>query len=365
MRTQRVVLLFTGIIFVLLMPRAAAACGCNPFQTTVLETYEAADLVVIARMLSVEKRIDPKPRFGGDVSGATMVVEKVYKGNVAVKDQLEFVQGDETLDCSWSFYPQQVSERYLLYLFKPRKPTDGWTIPTCYRSRQIEYAQDDLLYLNNMENHRGQTRVSGVVNSEHNLDMKGRKVRIIGRKKTYVTTTDEDGVYEIYGLPPGRYTIEPELPFGWKVDEFHLTREYTRVDMNRRPSNRASFTLQPRKHFGVEIELRLSNYVSGTIVDSRSKPLQWVCVSLVPVEDEGFIACNDLTDSQGRFRVNSVRAGTYFLILNYENKPTQEMPFPRLYYPGVVDRDKASTLSVKHGESVKGLQIVISDLVRQ
>ena len=364
MRTQRVVLLFTGIIFVLLMPRAAAACGCNPFQTTALETYEAADLVVIARMLSVEKRIDPKPRFGGDVSGATMVVEKVYKGNVAVKDQLEFVQGDETLDCSWSFYPQskrtipslsvQTAETY-------RRMDDPDVLPispdrVCPGRSPLPEQLGKPSWANSRLR-RCQLRAQ----SRHER----RKVRIIGRKKTHVTTTDEDGVYEIYGLPPGRYTIEPELPFGWKVDEFHLTRKYTRVDMNRRPSNRASFTLQPRKHFGVEIELRLSNYVSGTIVDSRSKPLQWVCVSLVPVEDEGFIACNDLTDSQGRFRVNSVRAGTYFLILNYENKPTQEMPFPRLYYPGVVDRDKASTLSVKHGESVKGLQIVISDLVRQ
>jgi hypothetical protein len=254
MRTQRAAILLMIITVVLLVPDAAVACGCNPFETTVLDAYKRSHMVVIARVLSVDKVVDAKVPFGSDISGATLIAEKVYKGDVKVNDQLKFAQGDGVL-CSWSFDEKAVGERYLLYLFRPEKPSNPWYISTCNRSKDAEYAKEDLLYLDNLEKHRGQTRISGVVNSEGGLKIDGRKIRIIGRNKTYVTTTDDDGVYEIYGLPSGRYIIEPELPFGWKVDEFHLTRQYTRADMYRRPSNRVAFTLQRRKHFGVDMDL--------------------------------------------------------------------------------------------------------------
>jgi hypothetical protein len=44
------------------------------------------------------------------------------------------------------------------------------------------------------------------------------KVRLIGEKETYETATNVDGVYEIYDLPPGRYTVEPETPKGWAIE---------------------------------------------------------------------------------------------------------------------------------------------------
>jgi hypothetical protein len=37
------------------------------------------------------------------------------------------------------------------------------------------------------------------------------------------------------------------------------------------------------------------------------------------------------------------------------------MPFPRLYYPGVMEREKATMLSVKHGQSLNNLNVVISE----
>ena len=166
---------------------------------------------------------------------------------------------------------------------------------------------------------------------------------------------------KLYDVPPGRYVLEPELKFGWKVDEFDLTRPPTRLELmqGRRPSNRVAFTLRPRSHFGVDMRLKLSNHVSGTIYDSNSRPMQWVCVSLVPANDESLLACNSLTDEHGHFQMDSVEAGTYVIIFNYENKITTRMPFPKLYYPGVPERENAKTITLKHGESLNNLSVVI------
>jgi hypothetical protein len=86
-------------------------------------------------------------------------------------------------------------------------------------------------------------------------------------------------------------------------------------------------------------------------------------VSLTPANDESFPVCNSLTDQRGRFRVDSVKAGDYLLILNYKNKPTRTMPFPKLYYPGITERDKATAISVRHGQNLNGLKIVINQRI--
>ena len=210
---------------------------------------------------------------------------------------------------------------------------------------------------------RGRTRISGVLDDDGlaGLSLEGQAIRIIGKNRTYVAKTDKNGVYELYDLPPGRYVLQPELKFGWKVDEFHLTRPLTRSEQmhGRRPSNRVAFTLRPRSHFGVDMRLKLNNHISGTIYDSNSRPMQWVCVSLVPANDESLLGCNSLTDELGRFQIDAVEAGTYIIIFNYENKITTHMPFPKLYYPGVPEREKAKTITLKHGESANNLSVVI------
>jgi hypothetical protein len=57
----------------------------------VLDDYAQADLVIIARMKAVTKGAN---RFGANISHATMVVEKVFKGDVKIDEELTFENGD-------------------------------------------------------------------------------------------------------------------------------------------------------------------------------------------------------------------------------------------------------------------------------
>ena len=353
------VLPLLGVAF-LLLPNMVVACARGP-NPTVLQAYEGSDVVVIARAISVEKLSEqsPKPMIGTLVSSTTMEVENVFKGKLRVGDKMVFGQGTG-LGCTWVFYEEVVGNEYLFYLNSPVGDEKVWYADGLGRSHELEYAADDLLYLNKLNKVRGRTRVSGVLDNDGiaGLSLEGQTIRIIGKNKTYVSKTDKNGVYELYDLPPGRYVLEPQLKFGWKVSEFNPTRLLTRLE-RRRPSNRIAFTLRPRNHFGVDMRLELSNHVSGTVYDSNSKPMPWVCVSLVPANDESSLACNSLTDELGRFQIDSVEAGAYTIIFNYENKTTPGMPFPKLYDPGVREREKAKTITLKHGESVNNLSVVI------
>ena len=345
----------------LLLPSIVVACAL-PTKPTVLQAFDESDVVIIARAISVEKGADllQTPIIGTPVTATTMQVEKVFKGKLQVGDKIVFGQGN-SIRCTWVFREEDIGNEYLFYLDAPPAGETLWYEFGLGRSSSIENAAEDLLYLNKMDKVRGRTRISGNLDLDNDgLSLEGQKIRIIGKNKTYVAKTDKNGIYELYDVPPGRYVLEPELQRGWKVDELFVMRTSKRLDW-RLSLNvpRVAFTLRPRKHFGVDLKLKLSNHVSGAIYDSNSKPMQWVCVSLVPANDESFLACNNLTDEQGRFRFDAVETGTYVIILNYENKMTAAMPFPKLYYPGVQEREKAQTITVKHGQSINNLNVVI------
>jgi hypothetical protein len=79
------------------------------------------------------------------------------------------------------------------------------------------------------------------------LNVAGRKIRIVGASGTYETKTDENGIFEIYDLPPGKYRLEPEIPAGLIIDaswmwhsEAVLRPETTETSV--------SFQLPPQKH---------------------------------------------------------------------------------------------------------------------
>ena len=72
----------------------------------------------------------------------------------------------------------------------------------------MENTHDDLLYLENIAKVQGRTRVSGVVDGDDE-NAAGQQVRITSKNKSYMATTDKNGVYELYDLPPGRYLTEP------------------------------------------------------------------------------------------------------------------------------------------------------------
>ena len=89
--------------------QTAKACSCGP-RPTVLDAFEGAEEVVIVRALSVEKAQDTEQRSYVDgVRSATLIVEKVFKGKLQVRDEIVFGQGGGA-DCIWTFDEQSVGQ---------------------------------------------------------------------------------------------------------------------------------------------------------------------------------------------------------------------------------------------------------------
>ena len=362
-------------VFLLSTAQKATACSCGA-KPTVLDAFDESDEVVIVKVISVEKAIDTEVQHYVDgVRSATLIVEKVFKGKLKIRDEIVFGQGGGA-DCIWTFSDESIGDQYLFYLTRPENVSDRDFLPSkdarlwfafgCGRSTGLGDAADDLLYLENIAKRRGKTRISGTIGGWRNpdLDVAGKRIKIIGSKKTYEVRTDKNGVFEIYDVPPGKYLIEPEMPAGWKIDASSLryspsvhTDDYPEL----KSPKQVGIKLEAKKHAAVDISFEMDNSVQGRVLDSSGKPMYGVCVRLLSPEQDQW-GPTDCTDEQGRFKISSVAGGEYVLVANHDGKLSSREPFRKIFYPNAVERDRAAVISIGAGDTIDNIDIVISKL---
>ncbi|HET8783803.1 MAG TPA: hypothetical protein VFM63_15425, partial [Pyrinomonadaceae bacterium] len=115
-------------------------------------------------------------------------------------------------------------------------------------------------YLDKMDQVRGKTRVSGQYARgfySGELKVAGRKIRMVGETKTFEALTDENGVFEIYDLPPGDYRLEPELQSGLILDQNFLW--FSNVSKEQSTYTSVAFTLKPQKHASFTLGFKLKD----------------------------------------------------------------------------------------------------------
>lgn len=369
-----------SVALLLAITNSANACTCGP-RPTVLDSFEDSDEVVIARVISVEKvetTADQDEPYVDGVRSTTMIVEKVFKGKLKVRDEIVFGQGGGA-DCIWTFDEESVGDQYLFYLVRPEKLSKEPYLPSkepglwfafgCGRSRGVTDATEDLLYLENIAKVRGKTRISGTIGGGFtypNIDVDRKKIKIIGPNKTYETKTDEDGFFEIYGLPPGKYFIEPEVPAGWKIDPSWLAysqsvvgAELGRPEM--KSPKQVAIMLEPKRHASVEIVFTVENSVRGRVLDPKGRGMSGVCVYMVSPGHEGF-GPSDCTDQRGQFEITKIPQGQYVLVANRNGKPSSREPFAKVFYPNVTEPERAAIIDISPGERLANIDIVIPKL---
>ena len=351
----------------LLSARTAEACSCGP-SPTVLDSFNHSDVVVVVSAVSVEKatpeqtappgRMSDGTNYVDGVMSTTMRVEQVFKGPLKVGDEMIFAQGGGA-DCIWTFDENSVGRKFLFYLGGSNDSTP-WTAGTCGRSTIVERAGDDLLYLNNLNKVRNKTRISGTLTFRHETgeSLAGRKIRIIGPKRTHELKTDKNGVYEIYDLPAGRYFVEPEIPKGWKVGSFWLNYSPS-LDRNVKEGSleRIPIVVQANKHAGLDIMFEIDNAVRGHIYDPMGQPMEDVCLDLIPADGSKGEYLADCTEQDGAFEIERIPPGAYVIIVNDDGKKTSTEPFGTFYYPKALKREEATVFNIEVGDTVGNLEI--------
>ncbi|HKV36591.1 MAG TPA: hypothetical protein VJP89_19775 [Pyrinomonadaceae bacterium] len=339
------VAVFVTIIF---CPRLALACSC--FGTTSpCGAYLMAEAVFVGTVTSVKQQ--PMKLEGEDlnVQVAVVQVDEAFKGVKAP----ELIFHSYEISCDMVY---KEGQRWLFYATYDKKGK-SWYVAGCGRTRNAEYAANDLLYLRALPGAAEKTRIAGALwNQGDHKPLMGVKVKLIGERETHEVFTDKNGVYEMYGLAPGQYVVKPEIPLNLK-----LRSAFGATIVDLRDQTRRRVDLNEKSCAGVDFYFAENTAVKGTVFGVDGLPMRSVCVSLhakdQPTETRHPFGC---TDENGRFKIEDIGLGQYYLIANDDNVIDSDEPFPLTYYPGVLDKEKATVLTILTGDKLQDFDIHIS-----
>jgi len=279
-------------------------------------------------------------------------VEQSFKGvdGLEVEVQTNLGAGGSA-DCG---YPFKQGERYLVYAHRD-SVNRKLTTSICTRTALFSKDNEDLDYLRGLPDSNSKTRISGrVIRYTNERDKNGYqltapisaiKVIATGQGQSFETFTNDDGVYQLIGLPPGKYKVRADLPRG-------LSEHTQEVEL---PSAGCA---------GADIRTQSDGRISGRVIDSNGQPTSNARVDLIPAdtENEQIILMkgeHERTDNQGNYEFKEISPGRYYLGINLREEPRGEFPYPRTYFPGVADQGKATIIVLVDGQKQAGYDVIL------
>jgi hypothetical protein len=349
-------LIVCAILFVL--PAAAAACRCVP-GIAVDKQYDDAKVVGIFKLISWDIRPNTGTYTQPAIYTPLFRVERVYKGDIRTGQTIRFELNASA--CSYPLDRGSVGEDFLLFL-KPDRPNgeNVWAISACSGSKPKIKAAAELLYLEKVAQVNGKTLLYGTARRLDTVVDSGKKqdreeplahlaVTVSGNGKTYNLKTDQNGVYEIYGLPPGEYRITPEAIDGWIAE----------LDLKFGP---AAPTIRAKSGTVQNISYYPDSSIKGRVVDPSGKAVANVRVRLIAASGESL---PDFTDDDiknnidGKFEFSRIPRGKYLIEVAPFDRKSPVRPFDTFYYLNADKREDARPIDIKPGQHIKDLDLTV------
>jgi hypothetical protein len=357
---MKISLLVHSFLLVLAASNSAHACSC-PGQSSVCEASASAEAIFVGtvhklELLKSKKDDSQSEEIAGEI--AHIRVENVFKGKIGP----EIAIHSRMTSCD-HFY--QVGEQWVFYA-SYNKENRIWSAGSmCGRSRPTKYAANDLLYLRRLPKSAQQTRISGVIaylksdpeKVTTSTPISGAKVEIIGEQRTAEVYTDRNGIYEIYGLPPGEYLINPEAPAGWTenfpirvTDAAYSEVESAKVELAEKSCAELNFSFH----------LDAKTSIAGKVRGADGRPLPNVRLGLQPIGKRALQSWQFVSTSlQGDYRLENIPPGEYLIVVNGHGDISSYAPFLKAYYPGVFEEENAEIVRVIRGDKLENYDIII------
>ena len=337
----------------LMIATRAWACSCGGDWPSVKQAWEKAPFVFLGTVELADPDEDSSQTIF-QTQSVRIHVDEAFKG-VAKGQTIELQQGGT--DCDAKF---RTGQRAVFYLYAGNT-RGSWSVPWCTHALgSAESVGDDLLFLRGLPKSAIGTRLSGKVYEDsltaltRDVSIPNVRIKISGPGGfTQEAITNAAGVYEVFGLRQGRYSVSLEVPKGLKVwfpsvtGSPRVQGDDAAVELARNGGVSVNFVLQP------------DTKLSGRMLDAKGMPLTGVCVDLEPAEgraenDARFFGCSK---KDGVFEITSMPPGKYLLVAQDEVQMDLLKSNSTLYYPAVRDRKRATIVSIEAGKYVDQIDI--------
>jgi len=238
----------------------------------------------------------------------------------------------------------QVGEQYLMYTHRIGEgdvPSRG-----CTRSRNVKFAEEDLKYLESLNEAAPTARVFGQVTSwpevpGGELPLPGADVKLQGPEETLKATADDKGFYSFDGLKAGEYSVSAGQ------SGFRMPSLESRIFSDSVVAGGCAV-----------IDVTLRKDWPGTIAGSLLRPdntpaAAGIDLMLTRIDGDGESALSTRlfgdevrTDDRGEYSFRGVAPGRYRVVLHWCCFPTPEAPYPAIYWPAATTDADASEIVI-------------------
>ena len=356
-----------GFFLLLILATRAHACSCGGNWLSVKQAWAEAPFVFLGTVEIADPDEDPRQTIFQE-QAVRIRVDEAFKG-VKSGQTIDLHEGAD--DCAAKF---RTGQRAVFYLYQGRTP-GSWSVPPCSHSLgSAAPLGDDLLFLHKLPKSAIGTRLSGEVELYEGSAKEAFRrvggapnvsVKISGPKgSTVQTKTNRDGAYEVYNLPPGKYSVSITVPKGWRIDfpvSAGLPPRRNRTEAELASRDETAVELLRNGGVSVDFVLEADTRLSGRMLDAKGEPITGVCIDLEPWEGRGENGARffDCSKDGGAFQMEMIPPGKYWLVARDEIKVNQLKSESTLYYPGVRDRNNAKIVSIEPGKYVEHLDITL------
>jgi hypothetical protein len=356
---KKTVLMFTALLLLPFLAERTFACSCAS-GGTVCDAYQKSAAIFVGTVLSdttvtVQMEVTTLGK-GKQIETYSeklyvFAVEQSFKGVEGTV--LEVQTGIDDGDCGIEF---RKGERYLVYAYLNTK-TKKLHTGICTRTNSVSNASEDLNFLRGLPDSALKSRISGKITQiryesdalyEYKYQkMSGVKVTLKG-EKSFESVTNDQGIYLFVNIPPGTYQLKADLPATLSNKEYEI--ELPVAGCARR-----------------DISTQIDGRIAGKVLDNQGQVVEGAKIKLIPAD----IAQNETsmsissrshsekTDKEGRYEFKELTPGKYYLGIYLNEEPRGEFPYPKTYYPGTTDQEKATVIVLGEGEKLAGYDLTL------
>ena len=304
-----------------LLGAPAWSCSCQFGGPAACQAFHDASTVFVGAPTRVSEVAQPQ---GAVRLEYTFRVERVLNGSAVA--ELKVTSGFGGGDCGYRF---QIGETYVVYAMVSESTGGRLHTSICTRTRPLRRAAEDLAYSQSLQNGSAESFIAGVASNWNGGGrLGGVSISLEGPGGPYRTRTQADGSFRFDDLPPGQYSVSGAL-------DRHVDRTFRRE---------AKLASGGCRKLGVQLAPDLA--ISGVVTGPDGAPIQGLTIRALSTDDapeQSSVLASAETDEQGRYMLTELQPGHAYVIgVNFQFAPREEGPYyPRTFYPGVADRDKA------------------------
>lgn len=323
-------------------------CTCGPAAyAPACEKLSSAQVVFVGTVLKPEP--DPAHPAETRLRVFRFRVDAAYKG--LPEDAAEVVVNPDNFT---SCQTQYLTGKQYLVFARPLAGTNQLLSGACSGSRLVDYAKEDIAFLESYRDGQASNSVYGRVlhwvtsigrpRRDEDAPVAGASVVLSNGSATRTKTTTASGDFRFEGVPPGKYSLSAQLS-PYVANPPSLPIEVPAVGCV--------------EQFPV---LEAGAGLSGLVVDELEKPAPKIRVELLRKNVEGkwhsTYPFYKYTDESGHFTFDGLPDGEYLIGYSiWSDQPSEYSPYPTTYFPGVPDRASASVIHLSPWQTIRDLRI--------